>query len=242
MGFFTALGFLTIIPIPTKKNISARDLGRSTLFYPLAGAVIGGLLCLSARGAGILWSPGTTAGLVLVLWIGLTRGLHLDGLADTADSLGGTTPEQRRRIMKDSRVGVFGVIVLVGILLLKYVFLLQTNSGWQILLLAPMAGRWVMLLALFSFPAAGKEGLGWTVKQHCRRPQVVIGTVLMLAAAFVILSFWGLVLVGTAALLSGLIAWGLYTRLSGLNGDCYGALCELSELLCLILFSLPFMG
>ncbi len=232
MSLFAAIRFITIFPLPGKEAFSDRLLGRASAWYPLVGALIGGVLLLTWYLCGLLWPIPVQSAIVVVLWIILTRGFHLDGLADTADGIGGGAGrEAKLDIMKDSRVGTFGVLSLVALLLLKFVFLTGFEGNfWRSLLLAPVLGRWVMLLNLFIYPAANRKGLGHTVKQHCRWPQLVIGSVTALAASILLFDIWGPVVFVSVGGLAVLIAAVFCRSLGGLNGDTYGALCEIGEL------------
>jgi adenosylcobinamide-GDP ribazoletransferase len=235
MGFFLALRFLSILPIPGKAQATDKQLGRSTAWYPLVGVLLGALLFGSAYLFTRLWSALPAAFLCLVVWTLFTRGLHLDGLADSFDGVGGGAGRQRRlEIMKDSRIGVFGVAAVVIVLIGKFALLTELTGVYRIreLILVPVLGRWSMLLLIFSFPAAG-SGLGYRVKQHCRLPQFLFGTAIAVAGAWLLLGPWGLVMLAAAALFSaavGLLFWG---KLGGCTGDSYGAVCEISEVVSL---------
>jgi adenosylcobinamide-GDP ribazoletransferase len=236
MGLLTALRFLTILPIPGGGRVPERTIGRSTAWYPLVGLLVGLLLAGGLLLAARLWSalPAGAAG--LALWVLATRGFHLDGLADTFDGIGGgATRERKLAIMKDSRVGVFGLLAVGVCLIGKFAFLAElAAAGPQRaapgLLAAPALGRWGMLLALYSFPSAATTGLGQAVKRHCRWPQMAAGTATALAAAGLLLGAWGLAL--AALLAAASLGLGLlFTRqLGGLTGDTLGAICEIGEL------------
>ena len=270
MGLLHAIRFLTILPLPGGGEADEGALGRATGWYPVVGLVIGALLAGAELAALLVWPSGVAAGLTVVGWIVLTRGFHLDGLADTADGLGGGVDRARRlEIMKDSRIGTFGVLALIAVLGLKVVLLvslsalgtgraaaLGSSPGggatfvagafrdrwahgllWKALLAAPVLGRWVMLAALFLFPTARAEGLGALVKRNCRRPQFMAGTVVALAVTVVLLGWWGLV-TAAGVMAVGLLAAAFFSRaLGGLVGDSYGALCEIAEVVTLLLIS-----
>ncbi|RPI76678.1 MAG: adenosylcobinamide-GDP ribazoletransferase [Desulfobacteraceae bacterium] len=142
-GLISAIRTLTIIPIPGKieDNFSA-----ALSWFPLVGFFIGsllfGLAWLWLQIIGLHWPEGNALLLVLFQII-LTRGLHLDGLADWADSWGGRDRQHRLAIMKDSRIGSFGVLALVATLLAKYIFFLR--------LVASGTFVWVILLTLTVF-------------------------------------------------------------------------------------------
>lgn len=235
MGFFLALRFLSILPIPGKARATDRQLGGSTAWYPFVGAVLGALLFASAYLFTRLWSVLPAAVLCLVVWILFSRALHLDGLADTFDGLGGgADPQRRLEIMKDSRIGVFGVVAVVIVLIGKFALLTELIGVYRIreLILAPVLGRWSMLMLIYGFPATG-SGLGRRIKQHCRLPQFLFGTTAAAASAWLLLGVWGLLVLAAAGLVSAAAGWLFWRKLGGCTGDSYGAVCEISELLCL---------
>ncbi len=231
-GLATALRFLTILPLPGRAEVTEEVLGRATAWFPLAGALIGAILAGAGALAGLLWSPFAVRVLVVGGWAALTRGLHLDGLADSADGLlGGRTRERRLAIMKDSRIGTFGVVALIGLLAVKLAFLaeLQDMALWRLLVPACALARWAMLLAVFAFPAAVPDGLAGRFKRHCRWPQLVIGTFVAAAVSFFFLGVWGLSLLALLALAAWLWSLAVRSALGGHTGDTYGALGEMGE-------------
>ena len=235
-GLASAVRFLTVLPLPGRAEVSEEVLGRSTAWFPLAGVLIGAILAGAGALAGLLWSQLTVRVLVVAGWAALTRGLHLDGLADSADGLlGGPTREKRLAIMKDSRVGTFGVVAVVGLLALKLAFLaeLEDMALWRLLVPACALARWAMLLAIFAFPTAVPGGMAGRFKRLCGWPQLGIGTFVAAAVSFFFLGVWGLSLLALLALAT--LLWSLAVRraLGGHTGDTYGALGELGEALTL---------
>ena len=241
MDFFRALSFLTILPCPSPGTVP-EDLGRSCAWFPPAGLVIGAMLAAAGAGLDLLLPPLPSAALLAVLWALLTRGLHLDGLADTFDGLGGgRDAPSRLAIMKDSRLGTFGGIALAGALMTKTALLaaLPGPAGISALLAAPAAGRWAMLFSMHFFPAARPGGMGDLFKKGCTRGRLILG------------SLWAALILAAAGGTGGAIALAavpLFTLafsrmtarlLGGLTGDSYGAVCELSEILVLCIFAFP---
>jgi adenosylcobinamide-GDP ribazoletransferase len=235
--FPLALTFLTVFPWPWSGEASPEDLGRSLFWYPWVGAILG----LLYWGAGVLllrfFLPPAAAALLLILTVLLTRGLHLDGLADTVDGLGGgRTPEERLAIMKDSRLGAFGAVGLVLILLLKFALLQAVLSLAQAgsLVLFPLVGRWglVLLAGLAPYARPG-GGLGQAVTEGASTPLIAGATASTFILSFLAGGLPGVVIFG----LAGLAVWGLswYFRraLGGITGDVYGAVCEILETLVL---------
>jgi adenosylcobinamide-GDP ribazoletransferase len=238
-GFLTALQFLTIVPVPGRRDI---PVGRSVVWFPVVGIVIGLVL------AGFYWllqlalPYSVAAALTLAALVAVTGGLHLDGLADTCDGLAGhKTVEDRHRIMRDSRVGGYGIIGIAMLLLIQFAALGSLPAGLALvsLILMTTAGRWAVVYAIFAHPYARSEGLGRDFKAGTGRGTLAVATLVTLAVAAVTLRWW----IGPAVLL---LAWGLTAMLggifnrtfAGLTGDNYGAIDEIVEAFVLILINL----
>jgi adenosylcobinamide-GDP ribazoletransferase len=236
-----AFTFLTIVPVLTKRVREEADFGRATAFYPLVGGIIGGLLVLLFLMTDSIWTAFAVNVLIVAGWAILTGGLHLDGLSDTADGfLGGKSREEKLAIMKDSRIGAYGVIAICLALFLK-VALLGEISGLRFidaLLLAPILGRWTMVLLIQFYSTSSTSVLGQLVKQHSGWLEFTVATATALLAAILLFQLWGLIiflfLAATCAIIGNLVT----NRLGGLTGDIYGAACEISEILVLLFISL----
>jgi len=235
-----ALQFLTAVPVPISVPAGPKELGRSLGCFPLIGALLG--LVLAALDRVLLLVVPLPVATVLVLVAGtlLTGGLHLDGLMDTCDGVfGGRSRAQRLEIMRDSRVGSYGVLAGALQLLLKYAVLVALPVGWRgpALVLSLLCGRWAMAAAMWAFPYARAEGLGSGFKAGVTAPVVIVATALAAAIAWATLGVTGgAVLLGAAA-----VGWGLAAALTrevgGLTGDCYGALNEVAEATVLVTLS-----
>ncbi len=230
-GFAGALSFLTIIPIG--RTIKEEDLPRSIIFFPLVGLIIGGLLVLVKYLASRLFSPDITPLLVASFWAILTGFLHLDGFCDTVDGLsGGRNKEEVLRIMEEPDIGAKGAAALVFLLLLK-VFSISKVSTFG-LFIAPMMGRWAIVVAssIASYPkpsGLGKPFVGCIKARGLflsTLPVFVIGLIL-----FRLNIFWYLAL----TLLFVFVAVSyLKKRIGGITGDNLGAICEVAETLSLL--------
>lgn len=234
--FRLALGFLTILPLTPHGEVPGRGWGNALVAFPVVGALLGSVTLVIRHGALLLGlSPALAAALAVVVSTLLTGGLHLDGLMDAADGLlGGATPEQRLAIMRDERVGAFGALAGMTVLLLKFAAL-QSTAPWGIVL-ASTWSRTVMALAIVSTPSARPNGLGAWWKKHARPRHAWLAGGLACALTLVA------GLRGAATGLSAaLFAWGLtrwmLRRVPGLTGDLYGALGELVETLTLLLWA-----
>ena len=118
-----ALAFLTWFPATRLRDRSQQDISNSRVYFPLVGLLLGLALVVVELGASRVFPPPLTAAVLVVLMIVVTRGLHIDGLMDVCDGLfGGSTPERRLEIMRDSRVGAFAVAGAGGVLLLPWLF------------------------------------------------------------------------------------------------------------------------
>lgn len=233
-----AVQFLTRLPISLAGLPTPAQIGRSQLWYPLVGLLLG-LLLVAVQALLDATSVLLQAALLLALWVGLSGGLHLDGLADSADAWVGGFGDRERTlaIMQDPRSGPIAVVVLVLLLLLKFaalVALLDAGHGlW--LLIAPWLARGLLPLLFLTTPYVRAGGLGQALAEHVpRRP---LPWVLAAHAAAILLFGWP----GVLALL---VAAGLFVylrrmmlkRLGGSTGDTAGALLELVE--CAVLVAL----
>jgi adenosylcobinamide-GDP ribazoletransferase len=227
-GFLGAVQFLTRIPVPWGNY----RLEGAVPWLPVVGLLLGGILALVDNGLRRLEvSPLVASSLTVVLLLVLSGALHADGLADTCDAVfGHASPERRLEIMRDPHVGVFGVVGLVSVIVLKSaaVEALPTSVRPLLLVLAPGLGRWAIVLVATIFPYGRQTGLGAPLKAAAT-------PMLLLLAS--IPPFVGCVVAGPVGLVSGalaavialaLAAW-LMRLLPGLTGDCYGAVCEVVE-------------
>ena len=237
MPLIVALGFLTALPLPRTGTAGPEQLARSLAWFPVAGALVGGVLVLLDLALGLVLPVGVRAALLLVALLALTRGLHFDGLMDVCDGLfGGFTPERRLAIMRDSHVGAFGVLGAVADLLLRHAALVSLLDGWRIaaLLLPPIAGRWAMVWAMVAYPYGRTEGLGAAFKRGAGWREVALatfGAAILGAAAW---WPWGAVALIPAWLATVLVARFMLRRLPGLTGDCYGSINEVVEAVVLV--------
>lgn len=242
-SFWDAVTFYTIIPIPLKWQ---GDFLRIAQWAPWVGLGIGG--CLVAGDALLqgLGVPVLTRSVWIVFaWVGITRGLHLDGAMDTADGLAVTDPQQRLVVMQDSRTGAYGVIAALAILGMK-VAALHDQAGYHQagdhqavawgLILAAGWGRWAQLVAIAYYPYLKPTGKGAFHKRGLRYPQDVLWGLTGLILAQIAFGFLN-ALAWPGALLTGGMGFAIalstsylfYRRLGGHTGDSYGAVVEWTE-------------
>ncbi|MBN1375585.1 MAG: adenosylcobinamide-GDP ribazoletransferase [Dehalococcoidia bacterium] len=236
MIFFTALRFLTIIPVPSSTVDESGMIGKSIPFFPVVGLLIGVILyglCIVLRMA--LPMPVVSALLIVCLAI-LTGAHHLDGLIDTCDGMvAGKTREQRLSIMSDTRVGAFGITGICLLLLLKYA-VISNSTDMAVLILFPVISRWTLAGAILIFPSARDEGLGFITRKSARWTGFIWATVPALLVSIVLAGLIeGLLLLISLFALTYCVGLA-FSRLYGwLTGDNYGALVEIGETLALLM-------
>lgn len=232
-SFWDAVTFYTIIPIPLGWQ---GDFSRIAQWAPSIGLAIGGLLSIWESLLQALGMPVLTRSIWIVFaWVGITRGLHLDGAMDTADGLAVTDPQRRLIVMQDSRTGAFGVIAAIVILGLKVAALQEQAGGWGLVLAAGW-GRWAQVVAIAYYPYLKPTGKGAFHKIGMRYPQDVLWGLVGLILAqiaygyFNPLAWRGAVITGVMGLAIAIATgYGFYRRLGGHTGDSYGAVVEWSE-------------
>lgn len=237
-SWLIALQFLTQLPVRLPGMPAPEAVGRSLLWYPAVGLLLGLILWLLAAALAEVAAL-MQAALLLAVWVGLTGALHLDGLADSADAwLGGHGDRDRTlAIMKDPRSGPIAVVIVVLVLLLKFAALASlAESLGMALWLAPVLGRSALLGLFLTVRYVRPGGLGQALAEHL--PRRSAGWVLLLVAALILLTCGsaGLVALLAVAVVGLLARRAMLRRLGGTTGDTAGALVELSE--CAVLVGL----
>lgn len=234
-AFLAALMFLTRIPLP-QINISKNDWHKSAIYFPLVGLVIGAILYLASLGLERLFPTTVTAFLVVLVWIWITGGLHIDGWMDLADGFGSNkSREQILEIMKDSRVGAMGVIAAICLIGGKWVAvyeLLQYDRAIM-LLMSPIFARFLLISAIRLFPYRQEGGIGAGLRTSLSVLIVFLNLLFILIVAYYLIGSIGILILGGTVIFSGLLAINIYKKLEMLTGDCYGALVEWSEVVAL---------
>lgn len=231
--FLLAVQFLTRLPAPRNLATTEAELGQAVGFFPLVGVIVGA----SAAAVFLLaqrFAPLSVAVFITLVFAAfLTNGFHEDGLADTFDGLGGGwTKDRALEIMRDSRLGTYGSLALIFLVLGKYTFLttLEPRHIWRWLILAHTASRWTVLPLCLWLPYARAEGQGKLVARQIGPTSFFIGSLTLL---LVLLLFpWRIALVALAVVTAVSLCCGLYfnRRLNGITGDCLGATNQLTEL------------
>lgn len=243
-SLLTALRFLTIIPISWKSKEDGRFFQASLIWFPLVGLLIGAMAAAVVFMGGAVLPPSLVAVLAIVFMAGISGCLHLDGLADSGDGLLSARPrEQALDIMRDSRSGAMGVIVLIFVLLGKYGALSAMPDATMVMavFLMPLAGRTAILLTMAVLPyARTTEGLGGLFYFADSR---ILGLATLFFYTLVALIFsWKIAFLLLTALLVtvGLFSFCCFRKIGGATGDTLGAVCELTELATAVVFTIPF--
>jgi adenosylcobinamide-GDP ribazoletransferase len=240
ISIIAAFQFLTIFPTFIRRMFTPQEMGRAVAWFPLVGVALGFFLYGVNTLAQWIFPVSVSAAITLFAWVILTRAFHLDGFMDMCDGLfGGFNPERRLEIMKDSRMGAFGVAGGILVLLTEFAALSSSTNVFAALVLATTLGRWASPLIIYSFPYARQDGLGIEMKRNVRIQELVIGTLIAGLTSWLAAGGWqGFVLMLGAAMVAFLVAWYTMRLIHGLTGDTYGTVTTLVEMLILIVFTI----
>lgn len=245
-GLFAALRFLTILPLPGQLGTRMEDLPAATIWFPVVGLLLGGVSTLATLLFISIVPPLVSSALLVLLLLSYSGGLHLDGLADSADGFFSSRPkEQMLSIMRDSRIGAMGVIALVMILLLKVTSLATLDSRHLLVtaMLMPLGGRVAILLMMSLLPyARSEEGLGALFYNRRMVRYAIWGMCLLLAVALLSSGLHGLLQVTVLCLAIWLFSLFCSSKIQGATGDTMGAACELGETAIALSSSVLFAG
>ncbi|MBI5815033.1 MAG: adenosylcobinamide-GDP ribazoletransferase [Nitrospinae bacterium] len=239
--FMAALAFLTALPVPESLRGETKYMAGCAIHFPAVGLLIGVLLIGINYGAIHLFAPLPAAVITAIAMSWVSGGLHMDGLADTADGfLSGAARERIFEIMKDSRTGAMGVFAVASVVALKSASIasLKPDVTCAALILTPFAGRIAMLAAISIYPyVSGANGLGNVFAPGVNTRGSVLWWAIMAAAGAVMAGITGIAWV--IGVTFTFFAFGAYCRrkIGGMTGDTYGALCEMTETVSLLLLT-----
>jgi adenosylcobinamide-GDP ribazoletransferase len=227
-----AVQFLTRLPVPRSLETTGEELGKASAFFPFVGIIVGSGAALVFVLMEILLPQASAALIAIVFAAFLTNGFHEDGLADTFDGFGGGwTKDRVLEIMRDSRIGTYGALALIFLVLGKLSFLssLPREQVWRWLVVGHTASRWTVLPLCSWLPYARAEGQGKLVAKQVGIGEIVIATITLAAPLFLLTwraAVIAILVTGSVTLMSGLY---YRSRLQGLTGDCLGATNQLTE-------------
>jgi adenosylcobinamide-GDP ribazoletransferase len=232
-GFLGAAQFLTRVPIRLR---AAPDLTASVPWFPVVGALIGAFVGLAAAGMMELVPASVAAAVAVILGVLITGAFHEDGLADTADAMGGWTPERRREILKDSRHGSYGVAAMCATIVLRIlcVATLAPAAAFAGLVAAHTLGRGAAVGVMGTAPSVPQDGLGADYTRTLPRSSAIIGVLAALAITAVATGWWVLPLATAAGIGAALVTRTARRAFGGISGDILGAVEQVGECLVLI--------
>lgn len=228
-----AFRFLTIIPLPGTFGTDLEDLKGALPFFPVVGIVLGLFSGVFAWLAWHFFPPLVAAVVVTFVLLSFSGALHLDGLADSADGFFSSRKRSRMlEIMRDSRIGVMGVIAVVMVLLLKVSVLsgLERDDAVRAALIMPVAGRTALVMMICLLPYVRKEGgLGSPFYSRGAVRSLLLSLVLFFVAGFAAMGITGLLVVIVVMLVIFLFSRLCHGKIGGATGDTLGASCEIAE-------------
>ena len=209
--------------------------------------MIGGILGLGDAAMNYLGMPVIIrSALIVVTWIVITGGLHLDGAMDTADGLAVTNPERRLEVMTDSATGAFGAMTAIALILLKTTALIDIEQHRGLVLMAACGwGRWGQQLAIARYPYLKPTGKGAFHKQAIRSYKDLLPGLLLLLSLSAVMTllngqdlFFALSMILTGSAMATLTGVWFHHQLGGHTGDTYGAVVEWTEALFLCVLTI----
>jgi adenosylcobinamide-GDP ribazoletransferase len=242
--FLTAIQFFTRLPVPAWVGHSAEQLNQSSRYFPLVGIVVGVLAAFVLSLCAQALPLSLAVGLSMVASILITGAFHEDGLSDFVDGMGGGyTKEKALAIMKDSRIGAYGAISLVMVLLLKYQALIALCNTRSLVfvaatLIAAHSVSRLMAVSLMLTQQYVRDDTNARAKPAAQQINPVsfsIATLTGIAALALLFAAGAPAVNLSSAVFAALVmrmylAWRLQQRLGGYTGDCLGTVQQLTEL------------
>ncbi|MCH4889164.1 adenosylcobinamide-GDP ribazoletransferase [Acidaminobacter sp. JC074] len=231
------LQFLTKLPLPFEINATEEDFSKGVIYFPVVGLIIGLLMAGIFYGVSLISNSLIAAVLVVAFEVFITGGLHLDGLADTFDGLYSYRDKDRMlEIMKDSRVGTNGVLVLVISLTLKMALLYSISDPVKVIILMPVVSRCMVVLTAAISKYAREKGMGGFFIEKTSKGQLVVA--LLITAVLHIIKPELLFVTLVVLVLTLIYRYHVYSKIDGVTGDVLGAIVELSEVFYLMIYVL----
>lgn len=234
-GLILALQFFSHIPININVDFNERNIRYSMFFLPLVGGIIGAL-------GGLVYfflSPYSKligSFLTLLTTILLTGGLHIDGLSDTCDGFMSNRDRERiLEIMKDSRIGAFGVLSIVLIILFKFI-LIYSVENFPLVLILSFANSRLVVARLISYKKNARPGgLGDLFHKSNPKNLMIVSSIIYIMI-LILLDIRYLIPLLITFLAGEYISHISYKKIGGLTGDVYGAIIELGDAISLLSF------
>jgi adenosylcobinamide-GDP ribazoletransferase len=232
--FCLALAFFSRIPVPHSTPYSPKLLNQSSRYLSLVGLLLGALQALALYGAALILPFSVAVLLALLAGLVLTGAFHEDGLADTADGLGGAVAIERKlEIMKDSRVGTYGLVALLSVFLIKWQSLLalEQQALWALVLVAGLSRACAVSLT-FVLPYQQLDAVSKTkpIATSLQKRALLWIWLFVIPLLYVLPWALALCLMATLLLCFSLLFFYYRSQLQGYTGDLLGAAQQLTEL------------
>lgn len=234
-GLILSFQFFTRIPINIQVDFDSKNLKYAIFFLPLVGALIGSI-------SGLVYyflaphNQMIAAFLTLLMTILLTGGLHLDGVSDSFDGfLSNQAKEKTLEIMNDSRIGAFGVLSLILLILLKFIMILNTPNLPVVLILSLTNSRWVSSWIIATKKLAKPKGLG-KIFHDAKPKKYVLLSGIIYGVFLLLIDFKYIIPLILNFLFAQWVSQIAYKKIDGLTGDIYGMIIELGEAISLVSF------
>lgn len=232
--FLNAIMFYTRIPVPKNLIYSEEILNRSTRFFPFIGWIIGGIAAVVFLGLQIVFSLELSILLSMLATIFITGAFHEDGFADFCDGFGGGyTKEKILTIMKDSRIGTYGSIGLLGMLAIKFMSLnaIEPDNIPMILLASHSVSRLMPIMVIYTSEYSREDATSKTkpIGKKGKGSDFLIAFCFGLAFLILIPLNFSLFIVPVLILISFIYRNYIHRKIGGYTGDCLGALQQISE-------------
>ncbi|MEI6832071.1 MAG: adenosylcobinamide-GDP ribazoletransferase [Candidatus Omnitrophota bacterium] len=237
ISFLLAMQFLTVLPLKVKQ-FNEKKIAWALVYFPVVGLFLGLILLglnilLSILGI----SPEVVNIILVIVLIILTGGMHLDGLADTADAfLSGKTRKEMLEIMRDSHIGVMGVLALISTILLKVGLLSSVNFAAKpaALMLMCILSRWSAVLGMYFFSYARQEGKAKLFIEGISLKIFITSAIITIICAFVVMGLEGLIVLLIISIFTYMAGKFVSKKIGGITGDTLGATIELTEVVILL--------
>ncbi len=241
-----AIEFLTFFRVgKPRQDIPPEDIANSIVFFPLVGILLGGICGLvdfALRDLNV--SDLVRSFFPVILLAILSRGFHLDGVADCFDALHFALHDREKalRIMKDSTIGAFGVSALIFVIVGKILSISALPEGFRLesILLIPSLSRWTSSIVARQGAPASTEGLGYIFTVYSTRKAFLLSAALALVFSLLLLGFKGVIIFVFVYVFSVFLISFFNRAFGGVTGDVFGAILELSEVFGFVVVGIVF--
>lgn len=234
-SFILGLQFMTRIPIPITIEVHREDFQKIVKFFPVIGLIIGLFEAFIYYILNRFSTHMLASFTVVVAHIIITGAMHIDGLGDTADGIfSARSREKMLEIMKDSRLGTFGALAIVVVVIGKIIMLneMPQNNTIIVVILAPVIARTMNIFLMYNQKyARATEGMGDLFIGVLKKENAIIALILGGLLTIVLGQFYGIKMFITSLIFTIVFRNYIEARIGGITGDILGASDELNEFL-----------